>query len=99
MYRLIVESLLGLAREGDRLRFTPCLPATWTAFTMRYRYGATTYEIAVRQAQAGENLAATRVMVDGVTQADSSAPLVDDRAEHHVLVEVRAAETQRLADA
>ena len=99
MYRLIVESLLGLAREGDRLRFTPCLPATWAAFTKRYRYGATTYAIAVRQAQAGEGLAATRVIVDGVAQADNSAPLVDDRAEHHVLVEVGAAETQLLAEA
>jgi cellobiose phosphorylase len=99
MYRLIVESLLGLAREGDRLRFTPCLPATWAAFTMRYRYGATTYEIAVRQSQAGEGLAATRVIVDGVVQADDSAPLVDDRAEHHVLVEVRDAETQLLSEA
>jgi cellobiose phosphorylase len=99
MYRLIVESLLGLAREGDRLRFTPCLPATWATFTMRYRYGATTYEIAVRQSQAGEGLAATRVIVDGVVQADDSAPLVDDRAEHHVLVEVRDAETQLLSEA
>ncbi|MDH5580130.1 MAG: cyclic beta 1-2 glucan synthetase, partial [Betaproteobacteria bacterium] len=49
MYRLIVESLLGLSREADRLRFTPCLPADWEAFTMRYRYGETVYEIAVQQ--------------------------------------------------
>jgi hypothetical protein len=26
MYRLIVESLLGLRLEGDKLRFAPCLP-------------------------------------------------------------------------
>ena len=31
MYRLIVESLLGLRLEVDRLRFAPCLPADWKA--------------------------------------------------------------------
>ena len=29
MYRLIVESLLGLRLDVDKLRFTPCLPADW----------------------------------------------------------------------
>ena len=31
MYRLIVESLLGLRLQGDRLRVEPCLPADWNA--------------------------------------------------------------------
>ena len=88
MYRLIVESLLGLARETDRLRITPCLPAAWPAFTVRYRNGATYYDIAVRRAADGETLAATRVTVDGVVQTDDSVALVDDRAEHLVVVEV-----------
>src|SRR4029078_8215035 len=29
LYRLIVESLLGLHVEVDKLRITPCLPAEW----------------------------------------------------------------------
>ncbi|MBP2672184.1 MAG: glycosyltransferase, partial [candidate division NC10 bacterium] len=29
MYRLIVESLLGLTLDAGRLRFAPCLPADW----------------------------------------------------------------------
>ena len=53
MYRLIVESLLGVTLESDCLRFTPCLPADWTAFTMRYRYRETVYDIAIRQTLAG----------------------------------------------
>ncbi len=93
MYRLIVESLLGLSVEGDRLRFAPLLPAHWTAFTMRYRYGATVYEIAVRRepAAAGETSGETSVSLDGVAQADGRARLVDDRAEHRVEVAVRTA--------
>jgi cellobiose phosphorylase len=83
MYRLIVESLLGLALEKDRLRFTPCLPAQWAGATIRYRFGATYYEIALQQAGTkGE----VHVSLDGVELSDNSVPLVDDRATHRVIV-------------
>ena len=92
MYRLIVESLLGLTLEKECLRFTPCLPAQWTAFTMRYRYRETLYDIVIRQklVGAGEKIDATRVTVDGVLQPDGSVHLAYDRASHQVLVEVSA---------
>ncbi len=32
MYRLIVESLLGLKLQADRLIFAPCLPADWKTY-------------------------------------------------------------------
>ncbi|MGE3176315.1 MAG: glucoamylase family protein [Vicinamibacterales bacterium] len=92
MYRLIVESLLGLSREADRLRFTPCLPAGWNAFTVRYRYGETVYEIVVEQGLAGADGAGpgpARVTVDGVEQPGDSVLLVDDAAGHRVVVAVR----------
>jgi cellobiose phosphorylase len=41
MYRLVVESLLGLRLEAERLRFAPCLPSHWNGFTLRYRYRET----------------------------------------------------------
>ncbi|MHB8066739.1 MAG: GH36-type glycosyl hydrolase domain-containing protein [Desulfobaccales bacterium] len=86
MYRLIVESLLGLRLEVDRLRFTPCLPADWPGFTMHYRYRETVYHIAVQRlpAENGE----TQVTVDGVDQHDNAVPLVDDRQEHYVEVSI-----------
>ncbi len=62
MYRLILESLLGLRREGDRLRFTPCLPGDWEAFSVHYRYGETVYHINVLQRGGGS---AAGVTVDG----------------------------------
>ena len=95
MYRLIVESLLGLTLETDRLRFTPCLPAQWSGFTLRYRYQETSYDIAIRQTIATPNEAIdmTRVTVDGVLQSDARVHLVDDRAAHQVEVEVRAPRT------
>jgi len=86
MYRLIVESLLGLRLEVDKLHFAPCLPADWESFKVHYRYRETIYHITVRQTPA--NSGETSVTVDGVEQHDKAIPLIDDRQEHSV-VEVR----------
>jgi cellobiose phosphorylase len=89
MYRLILESLLGLRLEVDKLRFVPCLPVDWETFKVHYRYRETLYHISVRQItvlQPGDSNVAS-VIVDGVEQADNAISLLDDRQEH--LVEVR----------
>jgi len=86
MYRLIVESLLGLELEVDRLRIRPCLPADWKGFTMRYRYRETIYHIAVAQMPAGRGEMV--VSVDGIAQPDRTIPLVDDHKEHQVQVRI-----------
>ena len=49
MYRFIVESLLGLKLEVDKLRFAPCLPADWKPFKVHYRYRETLYHITIQQ--------------------------------------------------
>jgi cyclic beta-1,2-glucan synthetase len=49
MYRLILESLLGLRLDVDKLRFEPCLPAHWPSFRIHYRYRETQYHIVVTQ--------------------------------------------------
>jgi cellobiose phosphorylase len=87
MYRLIVESLLGLAREGDRLRIAPLLPSDWPGFSLRYRYGETDYEIVVRRSTGGAR-DAVGVTVDGAAQPDNCVPLADDGRAHAVVVDV-----------
>ena len=86
MYRLIVESLLGLRLGVDRLRFAPCLPADWKAFKVHYRYRETVYHIAILHTRDGDG--ETSVTVDGVEQHDKAIPLVDDRQEHAVEVRI-----------
>ena len=88
MYRLIVESLLGLKLEVDRLRFAPCLPANWAGFKVHYRYRETVYHIAILQV-IGEK-GATSVTLDGVERHGDDIPLVDDRQEHSVEVRIPA---------
>jgi cellobiose phosphorylase len=89
MYRLIVESLLGLRLEVDKLRVAPCLPADWKGFTLHYRYRETVYHINVLQTRAGTG--EMSVTVDGVERHDNVIPLVDDRQEHSVEVKIQAA--------
>ncbi|MEP7182280.1 MAG: glucoamylase family protein [Betaproteobacteria bacterium] len=87
MYRLIVESLLGLQLEGDRLRLAPCLPAAWAGFKLHYRYRTAVYHITVLQIRSDDpDSGATTVSVDGVAQPDAAIPLVDDGSEHAVEV-------------
>ena len=78
MYRLLLESLLGLRLEVDRLHFAPCLPDGWNTFAVRYRYRETTYRIAVEQGGAD----GAGVVLDGADQPDRFITLVDDRREH-----------------
>lgn len=84
MYRLIVESLLGLRLAVDTLHFAPCLPDGWPSFTLHYRFRATTYHITVLPGQAGQG--ERRTTVDGVVQEDPRLHLVDDHREHTVEV-------------
>jgi cellobiose phosphorylase len=84
MYRLIIESLLGLRVEANKLHLEPCLPTDWKTFKLRYRYRETAYAITVLQTNdVGKTM---QVIVDGVAQADAVISLVDDRQEHSVEV-------------
>jgi cellobiose phosphorylase len=88
MYRLVLESLLGVTLEVDWLRFAPCLPPAWNGFALRYRYRETYYNIIMRRIEV-ESEAGPSVTVDGVAQSGNAFHLADDGQEHHV--EVRAA--------
>lgn len=85
MYRLIIESLLGLRLESDKLHFAPCFNADWPEFKIHYCYRETFYHITVTQTD-GE----TNVTVDGVEQHDRAISLLNDRHEHIVEVRVHA---------
>jgi cyclic beta-1,2-glucan synthetase len=37
MYRIAIEHILGVRREGHRLLIEPCIPSEWAAFQITYR--------------------------------------------------------------
>ena len=86
MYRLLIESLLGLQLDVDKLRFTPCLPASWKSFKLHYRYRETFFHITITQSESGQCV--RRILVDGIEQPDKVVPLHDDRQNHQVEIEL-----------
>jgi cyclic beta-1,2-glucan synthetase len=81
MYRLMVESLLGVRLDGAHLRIEPVLAQEWEGFTMDYRYRSTPYRIHVRQVASGEPRA---LRLDGMLLIDGRIALLDDGVEHRV---------------
>ncbi len=81
MYRLIVQTLLGVNLEGNKLRLRPCLPDAWDSCKIQYRYRDTVYHITFHRTPDAEH-----VTIDGVDQPGAVISLVDDRKEHQVKV-------------
>ncbi len=92
MYRLVVESLLGLRVEGTKMSFAPCVPEGWDTYKLRYRYGATVFHVAVMRTHAGDG--EVSVIVDGIKQHDRVISLVDDHREHSVEVRLNFGDTR-----
>ncbi len=85
MYRLVVESLLGLRIEaGERLRLEPLVPEDWDGFEMRYRHRETPYRIRVRVVDSGPQPV---LRIDGADAPQGYVVLVDDRREHEIELE------------
>ena len=86
MYRLILESLLGLHLDVDKLRFNPRPPRDWPSFKIHYRYRQTFYHIMVRCDGHGNTILS--MTVEGVEQAEHLVHLVDDRGSHEVTIDL-----------
>ncbi|HEX2920093.1 MAG TPA: glucoamylase family protein [Bacteroidales bacterium] len=81
MYRLIIESLLGLRLEVERLYIQPCLPPNWDFLKIRYRFRGTFYNILIRQ--SSDDTVKMKISLDGISQ-ENFVILVDDHNEHYV---------------
>jgi len=90
-YRLIVESLLGLRLEVDKLHFAPCFPADWTGFKVHYRFRETVYHITFLQTP--DHMGEMKVTMDGLLREDQRVQLVNDLQEHFVELTFAIAES------
>jgi cellobiose phosphorylase len=85
MYRLMLESLLGLKREGNSLTLTPCLPEHWTSASIDYRIQDTLYKIVIVQSDELDQ----PLTLDGREQPDHKISLVNDGLTHYATLAVR----------
>ncbi len=87
LYRVGLESILGLERRGDTFSIKPNIPANWAGFSIDWRVGRSLYQIRVEgvQRRAGSTV---RVELDGQQVDPDAIPLSDDGATHDVRVQL-----------
>lgn len=83
LYRLGIEQLLGLRREGRMLHVDPVIPSRWEGFSMHYRYLNSTYQIRVKNPKHVSS-GVSMVTLDGVLVEEQAIPLADDGAHHEI---------------
>lgn len=97
MYRLTIETLLGINLENGHLRIAPCVPADWTSFKVHYRYHETLYHISIN-CHTGHPQQVTSLLLDNVeipTASEVGAlngkfPVINDQQVHHVVIELNS---------
>jgi cyclic beta-1,2-glucan synthetase len=102
LYRAGLESILGLRRRGEVFSVDPCIPSSWPAYTIAWRFGRSRYEIVVSN-PARLSRGVAQAELDGAAVDPEAIPLRDDGGTHHVRVVLGAsrpaAESTRVAAA
>jgi cyclic beta-1,2-glucan synthetase len=85
MYRVGMESILGITLRRGALHIDPCIPRAWPRYEVAFRPARTAYLVVVENPD-GVNRGVKRLEVDGVDRTGQDIPLLEDGAEHHVRV-------------
>jgi cyclic beta-1,2-glucan synthetase len=87
MYRAGVEWLLGFRLRGAALFIDPCIPRTWSGFSVAFRYHSARYDVRVENPH-GVSRGVARAEIDGVETpiGEAGLPLVDDGTTHGVRI-------------
>ena len=75
MYRLTLETLLGISIEDNYLCIKPCVPAHWQTYKIHYRYRDTLYHISLNRHQ------------QLLTTASKRIELTNDYLEHSIEID------------
>lgn len=82
-YRVGVEEILGLHKNGNKLKIVPKIPISWDGYKAVYNYLDTTYNIeVVKKDKEGLEL-------DGKNQISNTINLVNDSKTHEIKVTIK----------
>jgi cellobiose phosphorylase len=85
MYRLGIEAILGISRQGYKLKIDPCIPKIWRGFKVAYRFGATIYNIVIENPE-NVNRGVDQIVLDGKMILEDFIPMIDDGKPHEIHV-------------
>jgi cyclic beta-1,2-glucan synthetase len=87
LYRTVLEYILGIKREGDKLSFTPSLPSGWHNASVVLPFGASRYDIKFEV--KSDTVGQIHVTLDGVHVSNGTVELCDDGKEHEIIVSIK----------
>jgi cyclic beta-1,2-glucan synthetase len=85
MYRILVERILGIRREGPLLVIDPCIAREWKGFELTYRDGAGEVHVVVENPEGVEH-GVRRVEIDGHESANGAVLLTGAAGRREVRV-------------
>ncbi|HEX2926721.1 MAG TPA: glucoamylase family protein [Ruminiclostridium sp.] len=83
MYRIGIDHLLGIKKQGNTILLDPCIPGHLGEYSVRYVYGGSVYNIVVRNPNH-KNKTVQSVTLDGKAVESNRIELVDDGGTHEV---------------
>src|SRR5688572_16691061 len=85
MYRVTIEHVLGIKREGEWLRIEPCVPADWPGYNVTLRIDGAEYAIEVDNS-VRSGCGVVSIAVDGEAASDGRVHLEPGTGRHVVQV-------------
>jgi len=85
LYRAGIEHVLGLKGRGDHFTMSPCVPSSWTSFSITWKHRGSTYLIEVSNPDRVWT-GVLKAEMDGQHVDHRSIPLVDDSGNHVVKI-------------
>jgi cellobiose phosphorylase len=94
LYRVGLESILGIRKEGGKLYVDPCIPSEWDKFEVTYSFENSTYIINISNPDK-VNRGVKAITSDGQPCLHGYVELTGDGAEHKVNVVMGSVSIQR----
>lgn len=83
MYRIGIEHILGIKKQGNYLVIDPCIPKKMNQYTVKYTFGTAVYEITVKN-ESHQNINVKKITYDGITVEGNRFELIDDGKVHKI---------------
>ena len=85
MYQVGLQQILGFQKKGDTLFIDPCIPKSWSEFTILYKYLETVYEIEVKNPEGIEK-GVKRILQNETELCNKAIQLMNDKKNHQIVV-------------
>jgi cyclic beta-1,2-glucan synthetase len=86
LYRAGIEWILGFRVRGMALALDPCIPRSWPAYSVEFRYHSAIYKIRVENPSAVSRGVALTELDGKLLAGAANIPLVDDGRIHNIRV-------------